>query len=250
MRPARDSFSQAKWSLTVKQPRSLMYHSLHGTDPAVSAMIISTQSKAPWCMPLWPSLRAELYSTGLLRCNGRHTVHLMTCLQNSPHPRAYGERNDWIIIMLRSRKCRDSCNSRIIFMLSIKEKSSEHLLLERTARGCNWGPLHWWPVWCHLAWREDFITALAIMLRERLRSAPDSLIQSSIEETPSLVRALGAWQPRLRSVSKEDATFASQGRPISKYSPPSKEAEEGKGKLTKSLLSPSDTSMSFNLTSK
>ena len=227
-----------------------MYHSLHGTDPAVSAVIISTQSKAQRCMPLWPGLSAELYNAGLLKCNVRHTVHLMTCLQNPPHPRVYGEWNDSTIIMLWSRKCRDNYDSRIIFMLSIKEKSSEHLLLERTVRGFNWGPLHWWTVWCHLAWPEDFTTALAIMLRERLRSASDSHIQSSIEETPSSVRAPGAWQLHLLSVSKEDVTFASQGRPISKYSPPSKEAGEGKGKLTKNLLSPSDTLMSFNLTSK
>ena len=54
----------------------------------------------------------------------------MTSLQNSPNPRVYEEQNDWITIKLWSRKCGDNYNSKIPFMLSIRKKSSEHLLLE------------------------------------------------------------------------------------------------------------------------
>ena len=93
-------------------------------------MMISTQIGAHKYM-LWRSgLSEELSNAGLLKCNIRCIVYLMTSLQNSPNPRVYGEQNDWITVKLWSRKYGDNYNSEIISMLSIRKKSSEHLLLE------------------------------------------------------------------------------------------------------------------------
>ena len=107
-----------------------MYWSTHGTVPAVSAMMISTQIKVHKYTLLRSGLSEELYNAGLLECNVRRIVYLMTSLQNSPNPRVYKEQNDWIIIKLWSRQGGDNYNSNIIFMLSIRKKSSGHLLLE------------------------------------------------------------------------------------------------------------------------